>query len=494
VELPFTIVFEPPTRSELRALLRLRVSWVAGLIVALAIGAAYLLANVARADAGAAVAAAPLALGSQPEGATVWVDGRQRGATPLELSVEPGLHSVALKQPEAIDQQYSLEVGAGGASLDAVLWRRRPQVSRLRPALPGAALADARLLDDGQLGLVISLPPGNELEAWRLDPASGALQQLLEAVPAQRLAFAPDGQRLAFIGNEIGPSPPGSQRAAPAVTSGEPPPGVVWLTDSGTSAARASPTLGWRAPLEPAEQLTDLSWSPDAQHLLVIASEPVLGGQARSRAWLLGADAQHAEEILSIPSQAVPGTAAWSPDGAHLAFVAHAQQVNALCLLGIDGSFRYVADLDPSSGAPLAYPGVAWSADSQRLLFVAPHQHLPGAAFDWLTPDTQHALYQATLDQPTPLSLSDTRLDQAAWREDGQLLGLWRPAPDSPLRIRLTDASGGATQDLLELPLQAGAQYAAAWDLARAELLVASRTAAGGTEFWLARLGLEGGK
>ena len=368
-----------------------------------------------------------------------------------------------------------------------MLWRRNPRVSRLRPALPGAVLADARVLDDGQLGLVITLPPGDELEAWRLDASSGALEQLLPAVVAQRLAFAPDGHRLAYLGREVGPWPSASLRGVASSAGGQPPPGVVWLVSEASSA------VGWRAPLEPTEQLVDLSWSPDAQRLLVIASQPFSGGQARSRAWLLDADARHAEAILSIPSPVVPGTAAWSPDGTHVAFVAHAQQVSALCLLGTDGSFRYVADLDASSTVPLEYPGVAWSADSQRLLFVAPKQHLAGAAFDWLTPETQHALYQATLDQPTPIGLADTRLDQVMWREDGQLLGLWRPASDSPLRIRLTDPAGGAGQDLLELPLQAGAQYAAAWDLARAQLLVASRTAAGGTEFWLARLGLEDG-
>jgi hypothetical protein len=494
VELPFTVVFEPPSRSELRALLRMRGHWLAGLIVALAIGAAYLLASVARADAGAAGAVAPLALASQPAGATVWLDGRQRGATPLELSVDPGVHSVALKpkQPDALDQQYSLQVGEAGASLDAVLWRRKPQVSRLRPALPGALLADARLLDDGQLGLVLALPPGDELEAWRLDAFSGALEQLLPSVAAERLAFAPDGRHVGYIGPEMGPWPSGSLRGAASSSAGQPAPGAVWLVST-TGSAESSSTVGWRAPLEPAEQLVDLSWSPNARRLLVIATQPLTGGQARSRAWLLDADGQRAEAILSIPSQVVPGTAAWSPDGTHVAFVAHAQQVNALCLLGTDGSFRYVADLDPSGGPPLEYPDVAWSADSQRLLFVAPHQHLPGAAFDWLSPDSQHALYQATLDQPTPLGLADTRLDQVMWREDGQLLGLWRPASDSPLHIRLTDPTGGAAQDLLELPLQAGAQYAAAWDLARAQLLVASRTAAGGTEFWLAQLGLERG-
>ena len=97
MELPFTIVFEPPSWSELRALLRMRGHWVAGLIVALTIGTAYLLSNVARADAVAASALVPLALNSQPVGASVRFDGRDRGSTPLNLAVEPGPHTLALK-------------------------------------------------------------------------------------------------------------------------------------------------------------------------------------------------------------------------------------------------------------------------------------------------------------------------------------------------------------------------------------------------------------
>src|SRR6185312_7882259 len=160
VELPFTIVFEPPSRSELRALLRMRGNWAAGAIVALTIGAIYLLAGVARADAGASAALSPLSLASEPPGATVWVDGHQRGMTPLQVGVDPGAHSVLMKRANALDQQYSLDVGVGGAALNAVLWRPQPNVMRLRPALPGARLADARLLDDGQIGLTLELPPG----------------------------------------------------------------------------------------------------------------------------------------------------------------------------------------------------------------------------------------------------------------------------------------------------------------------------------------------
>ena len=102
MELPFTIVFEPPSQEELRAVLRMRGTWVAGLLVVLAIGTALLLLTVGRADAGSDVASVPLQLGSEPPGAGVWLDGHDRGRTPLEVLVEPGVHNVLLKTPDTL--------------------------------------------------------------------------------------------------------------------------------------------------------------------------------------------------------------------------------------------------------------------------------------------------------------------------------------------------------------------------------------------------------
>src|SRR5216683_5499233 len=117
VELPFTIVFEPPSQEELRAVLRMRGTWVAGLIVVLAIGTAALLWNVARADAVDGGAVVPLQLASQPAGAGISLDGRERGQTPLDVLVDPGVHNVLFKTPGTLDSQYAVKVGAGGASL-----------------------------------------------------------------------------------------------------------------------------------------------------------------------------------------------------------------------------------------------------------------------------------------------------------------------------------------------------------------------------------------
>ena len=443
MELPFTIVFEPPSRSELRALLRMRGHWAAGLIVALTIGAVYLVANVAHADARAAAGVVSLHVTSTPSGATVWVDGRQQGITPNSVSVEPGLHDVLLKAADGLDGRYSLDVGPRGQTFDAVLWRKAPTVTHLRPTLPGAMLSDVHLLDTGQLGLAIALPPGQQVEAWSLDPRGDAVQLLMDAMPGARLAFAPDGRHLAYLGPEIGPSRATSDAAYDSSDSSDRTlrnMRMLWLFDpvNGTTA----PAAGWRPPLESTEHLVDVSWSPQADRLLVVATQPLPAGARRSRAWFVDADGQRSEPAVTLPSDVAPGTAVWSPDGSHVAFIAHAGQVNALCLLGGDGSFRYLADLDPSANLPLAAPSLSWSADGQRMLFVAPRQHTPGTAFDWLAPSTQHAIFQAALDQVTPTALADATPDEVTWREDGQLLGLGRAGPDAPLRIRVVSRSG----------------------------------------------------
>jgi len=485
VELPFTIVFEPPSRRELRALLRMRGHWVAGIIVALTIGTVYLLSNVGRADAGAAFLAVPLALSSQPAGAAVVLDGHDRGVTPAQLMVEPGTHSVMLKARDALDGQYTLDVAGGGAAFEAMLWRHQPGVTHLKPTLPGASLADVRLLEDGTLGLSVSLPPDRQLQAWRLDPLSGGLALLLSNITGPRLVFSADGRHLAYVEPESGPP------ARMSTTSGltETPVNVVAWSGSED---RAFPSGAWRAPLEPAEQLVDVSWSPTAQTLLTVSKRPLAGGAVRSRFWLVDAQAELARPILSLPSELVPGSEVWSPDGGGIAFVARAGQVNALCLLMIDGTFRYLADLDPSSSTPLEYSPLVWSADGQQLLFVAPHQHPPGASAGWLQPDPHHAVYVAKVDQPTPVALGDTDLDLVRWREDGLLLGLGRTASDSPLSIRLLSRTADSPRLLLELPLRPPGEYAAVWDERRARLLVASPMASGGIDYWLVRLGLEG--
>jgi hypothetical protein len=222
----------------------------------------------------------------------------------------------------------------------------------------------------------------------------------------------------------------------------------------------------------------------------------------RTRVWYLDGDGRAARELLTLPAEVVAGSHVWSPDGRRVVFQARSGAVQALCLLELDGGFRYLADLvdrvDQVGGptAPgLAQPAVAWSADSQGVLFVAPRQRPPGQVASWLQSDPRRALYVASSADTAPVLLGPTEVDRAVWREDGQILGLGRLGTDGALDLRVLGAvSDGATrtnQHLLELPLRPGASYAATWDLTHAQLLIASPARAGGVDYWLAMLGLE---
>ncbi|MGI9148530.1 MAG: PEGA domain-containing protein [Chloroflexota bacterium] len=482
MELPFTVVFEPPSRTELRAMLRMRRTWAAGVLVVLAIGTAALGAGLGRSDAVASGAVVPLELSSRPPGAGVWLDGHERGHTPLELPVEAGAHAVVLRARDALDGRYAVQVGAEPTVLEAVLWRRQPSLVRLRPSLPGAVLADARPLANGELALSMALPLGHQMQAWRLDPWTGALTPVLTDVAAARLSVAPDGERVALVGYDLGPPGP----HADASETGSTRPSVLWLY----SGQQLASTAAWRPPLELGERLLDASWSPRGDQLLVVTGQDLPGGARSSRLWLVDAQGQAGREVLSVPSEIAPGSEVWSPDGQYVSLLAHAGMVNALCLLALDGGFRYVADLEPTP-APPAFLPATWAPDSKRLVFIAPHQHPPGGPAGWLQPERQRGLYFADTTDPTLHQVGDTDMDFAAWREDGQVVGLGRVGANHILAVRLLDGSA-STQASFELPLSPGSNYSAVWDLPRARLLLASPTSSGGVDYWVAMFGLEG--
>jgi hypothetical protein len=85
------------------------------------------------------------------------------------------------------------------AALDFFHWRTQPGLHTLMPALPGAAIADTTFLADGWLGLVVT-QPGDERQAWTLDPANHfTIDRLGSVAPTAPLAIRPDGHGVAFL-------------------------------------------------------------------------------------------------------------------------------------------------------------------------------------------------------------------------------------------------------------------------------------------------------
>ena len=94
-----------------------------------------------------------LEITSQPDGAIVFVDGHQKGKTPLALATSKAMHTLLLKHPQAVDaeRQVSVSIDMGER---VNMWRRRPDAMQLRPTYPGASVSDVKFLADGRLTLV----------------------------------------------------------------------------------------------------------------------------------------------------------------------------------------------------------------------------------------------------------------------------------------------------------------------------------------------------
>lgn len=477
MELPITIVIEPPSLAALRAELRCRWLWVVGAsVLAVVVGALALVVSVSRAEALATSASTELRIDSHPLGADISIDGHAAGQTPLVLGIAPGAHQVQLTTAGAVEASYTVEVQPPGGRLEAVLWRRTPQLTRLRPAVPGARLTSVRLQPDGRVLLSLGLGSDDDLQAWHLDPSTGARAVLQGNLPGVRLAVAPASHRIVTIGREIGPPRYGSS----------PLQSVAWLWEA------ALPTVAskaiWQAPA--GDSLTDLIWTPDERRLLAVTEqEGAQDRRVRTRVWLIDLESPGVRLLYSLPSHIVPGAFVWRPDGRAVALLAHSGMLNALCLLDLDGEFRYLADLEPSTALPLPYLAVAWSADSQRLAFAAPRQDPTALPSTWLQTQSRSVVSVADASGSTPRVLAETDARAVAWREDGQLLALTR-VRDSGLAVVRVDA-GGREERLLEVPFRQSDAYAAQWDVGSAQVVLAS-AAGGEVEYWLVRLGLEG--
>jgi dipeptidyl aminopeptidase/acylaminoacyl peptidase len=388
--------------------------------------------------------------------------------------VSPGAHRLLIRHPAAFDADYRMDIPPTGAGLAAELWRRDPLASRVRPTFPGATVAGAAFLRDGRVALTVALPPDDDRQAWLLDPATGALERVGPPGARAGLAVAPDGQRIAYLATSTRGAVGGLERLD-----------EVWL--AGVGAARGERV--WRLPA-PEQRLVDLAWAPDGAHLLAVSAESAVGGGSRSHLLWLDLAAGQARELVALPSEVVPGSYAWSPDGRRAAFLARSGTLAALCLVDADGGFRYLADLSRDDSSPLPIPPVAWSEDGRGLIYAAPTQDRSGPT-GWLWGGGPAiGLFALEPDRPVGQRLGTAQGQSPVRRRDGLLLALARPKGDGPLVLRQVDPDG-TTRDLGRLPLTPSSTYAARWDAAHAQALVATRAPAslGATrpQYWLLR-------
>lgn len=473
MQLPFTFVFEPPTRADVRAALRDPRVWAQ--VIALCLLAGAVIASVRLYQSSTAVVAdAVLQVSSDPAGATILIDDRERGRTPATLALLRGPHRITLRLARHADISYDVALAPERpATVDGRLWQQMPAVRRLRSPLPGATIADVRFLADGRLALILALPGSDERQLWLVD-RGGDARPIGPTGARLALAVAHDGARVAYLargGVPVGGAPPADVTGAPRLDE-------VWLAglDGGRGERRYA-----LPPNTADERLVDLSWSPDGGHLLLVGQQRPQGGTLRTRLLRLDAATGATRELIALPGEVVPGSYAWSPAGDRVALLVRAGNRTALCLLGTaDGAFRSLAD---AGAAP--FPALAWSPRGDRLAYAAPPDTAPGDVIGAAVPALLHT---DDLDGGPARRLGDATGQGPGWRGDGLIVAIDRPKGRGPLLLRAYDAAGHG-QDLGQLPLPTGALAGVHWDLPRGRALVATRPTAGGDppDLWLVR-------
>ncbi len=471
-QLPVTIALGRPSRVELL---------VAALGVGVALAAGWwltagsvltLLVRHPASPAAPVEPVAPLVVISSPAGASVLVDGHSQGAAPATVALPLGPHQVVIQGADAIPELRDIQLATDGASLTVPLWRAHPLVHTLKPALPGAAITDATFLDDGRVGLTISLP-GDERQAWSLDPAHHfAVERLGSVAPEAPLAIRPDGQAVAFLHASTAARDTGSSDHL----------AELWVASFADHDGHAVWTL-----TEPSEELVDLAWSPDSRHLLLIGRQhPSLGAARTSLRWLDTAT-NDAPVLALLPSEVVPGSAVWRADGRAVAFIVHTASLTAVCTLDDAGGFRYLGDLghDGLAGPPVA--PVAWAPDGRVAYSAIRTQDAStsGNPLGLSTPAIGLFLADPTAS-PGRSVAGDTGL-APFWRPDGRLFVASLPAERaSGMRLRVLDdhQSQGQVQEVatLDVPTPNATGYGLRWDVHRQRaLLVTNQATAGGS-------------
>jgi hypothetical protein len=302
-------------------------------------------------------------------GRLILLDGEPNGSTPTTIAVPPGQHTLVFQAPEAIPQKREVAVTGAGASLEVHLWRARPIVHYLQPSLPGGSLVDATFLDDGRLGLVLELP-GGERQAWLVDPADHFhIERLGASASRGALTIRADGAWL----SSIGPRNPSGAPTAASVDH------LAAIWDERTTKSPQAARLVWAAAPTGDEDLVDLVWAPDRQHLLVVGRQHLGFGADRTSLRWLDSISGTGELLALLPSEAVRGSFVWSADGSTAAFLAHSASLTALCTLSATGAFRYLGDLGHNGMAGPPVAPVAWAADG-RLAYGALLQKAPGSS------------------------------------------------------------------------------------------------------------------
>ena len=471
MHVPFTVVFEPPTRLEVRRFLTSRGFGLTLLAVVFGTLGAFFLIAYLRARQHPRLATATVHVTTTPPGASVELDGQRKGQTPLTVAITPGTHQVALRLNGYATTTSRVTAENGQTvSVHRLLWLAQPRLLQIRPPLPGSEITGAAFLADGRIALMVALPPSNERQLWLTDGHSEGQRVGPPKVTAP-MAVSADGQRVAYV-------------VQSGASSFQATPSELWVAPS--SGGSTGQKIYTAEHADQPERFVDVSWSPDGAHLLLASQRQLSAGAGlRTRLLSLSAEGGDPRELAVLPSQVVPGSFVWGPQG-QVAFLTTNGQVTSLCVLdSASGGVRYVADLSWASNDPTQLPPIAWS-NAGDAIYSAPLALRKSEIDRLLSGPAVYGLFMLPAAATTGKAFG-AEGQFPVWRPDGSLVVFGKPNKGSGLTLRLISSSG-PPQDLATLPFS-GQLAGVRWDADRAQALLALRasTDAGSqTDYWLA--------
>jgi len=158
MELPFVIVFEPPTRADVQRWFRRGWSWgrAAALICctgALGCGIWLRIHSAHQAP----TAPAFLTVQTTPAGVAVSLDGHVRGTTPTTLNLNSGKHQLRLHLTGYADADVTMTARPGETDqVQRELWPANVRALPVAAPMRGAQIVTAGFLADGRAVIVTS--------------------------------------------------------------------------------------------------------------------------------------------------------------------------------------------------------------------------------------------------------------------------------------------------------------------------------------------------
>ena len=468
MELPFILLFEPPTRSDVHRWLRRGSSWrrVAVLIcgaAAIGCGVWFRIHSVRQEPAAPAV----LRLQTTPPGAAIQLDGHAQGTTPAVVRASAGKHRLLLRLPGYAPADVPLTMRAGATDhLQRQLWPANVRVLPLAAPRPGSVITTAGFLADGRVAAEVQLSSGGR-QVWVADGA-GHYHRVGPALGQGALAISPDGGRVAYL--------TASRQATPSFDN---PLNVIGLADINGNQLIAPLQISAAA-----AHLVDLTWAPDGKRLLIVAQQQAAVGGASSQLLVLSLDGSQPQVLAELPATVVEGSWSWNQNGQAVAFLTHGSSTTALSAIDLQtGAFRYLGDVARGTDAPPTFPPMAWSSDDDQLIFAAPVSGQSGWPFG--SHQTLQLLLGSIARGSSPWLSADAQ--SPLWLADGQVLAFTRPKHDGPLVLRSFDGSGPG-QDVTTLPIKTGTVWGR-WDAEHRQALLAvpgmGADGAAETAYWL---------